>query len=275
VDDVQARELAGHIEGLLDEAGDAATELVAALLELYGEGLARIVARVPDPGALAGDEVIAHLLLLHGLHPEPLATRVQSALDEVRPYLDSHGGDVELLGVEDGIVRLRLQGSCSGCPSSSATLKLAIEDAIHKLAPDVEDISAEGAVEPPPPAPGLLQLQMAGPEPKPLPMASWTVADGMPRIEGGLTVKEVAGERVLFVRLNTGAYAYRARCPGCGGSLEDAALEGAELACAGCEHRFDVRVAGRCVDDAGLHLDPVPLLVDGAGGVKVALGAPA
>ena len=52
--------------------------------------------------ALAGDELVAHLLLLHGLHPVPLEERVRGALDEVRPYLDSHGGDVELLGVEDG-----------------------------------------------------------------------------------------------------------------------------------------------------------------------------
>jgi Fe-S cluster biogenesis protein NfuA/nitrite reductase/ring-hydroxylating ferredoxin subunit len=269
VEDAQARELAAHIEALLDDADDAATELVAALLELYGEGLARVVARVPDPAALAADEVVAHLMLLHGLHPEPLEARVQSALDEVRPYLDSHGGDVELLGVSDGVVRLRLQGSCQGCPSSSATLKLAIEDAIHKAAPDVEGIEADGAVPPPPPPGGL---PMAAPAPA-LPMASWTVADGMPKIAGGLTVKEVAGERVLFIRLHAGAYAYRSRCPGCGGALDAATLEGAELACATCGHRYDVRVAGRCVDEPGLHLDPVPLLVDGAGGVKVALGA--
>ena len=272
MDDTEARELVGHIEALLDSADDGATDLAAALLELYGEGLARVLQHVPEPEALAGDEVVAHLLLLHGLHPVPIEARVRSALDEVRPYLDSHGGDVELLGVDDGVVRLRLEGSCSGCPSSSATLKLAIEDAIHKTAPDVAEIEAEGAVEPPPPP-----LPMAGalPMAKPLPMASWTVADGMPRLEGGLTVREVAGERVLFVRLHTGAYAYRARCPGCGGALADAVLEGAELTCAGCAHRFDVRVAGRCVDEEGLHLDPVPLLVDGAGGVKVALGAPA
>lgn len=272
MDDREARELVGRIEALLEGADEAATELVAALLDLYGEGLARVLALVGDPAALAGDELVAHLLLLHGLHPEPLAARVQSALDEVRPYLDSHGGDVELIGVENGIVRLRLQGSCSGCPSSSATLKLAIEDAIHKVAPDVDDIEAEGAVEPAAPPAGLIQLQMAGPA-KPLPMASWTVADGMPKLPGGLTVKEVAGERVLFVRLSAGAYAYRASCPGCDGSLEDATLEGAELSCASCGHRYDVRVAGRAVDEAGLHLDPVPLLVDGAGGVKVALGA--
>ena len=119
--DAQARELVARIDGMLDAADDGCTELVAAVLELYGEGLARVVARVPDPAALAGDELVSHLLLLHGLHPEPVEARVRAALDEVRPYLDSHGGDVELLAIEEGVVRLRLQGSCKGCPSSAAS----------------------------------------------------------------------------------------------------------------------------------------------------------
>ena len=255
--DAQARELVARIDAMLDAADDGCTELVAALLELYGEGLARVVARVPDPAALAGDELVSHLLLLHGLHPEPVEARVRAALDEVRPYLDSHGGDVELLAVEEGVVRLRLQGSCKGCPSSAATLELAIEDAIRKHAPDVEEIEADGAVEEPP---GLV----------PLPMASWTPG---PELPGELTVEDVGGERILFARLHASTYAYRARCPGCGGALEDATLAGAELTCIACGHRYDVRVAGRCVDDADLHLDPVPLLSDGNGGVKVALGA--
>ena len=57
MNDNEARELVGRIEALLDGADDAANELVAALLDLYGEGLARVVARLPDPAVLAGDEV--------------------------------------------------------------------------------------------------------------------------------------------------------------------------------------------------------------------------
>jgi Fe-S cluster biogenesis protein NfuA/nitrite reductase/ring-hydroxylating ferredoxin subunit len=259
VNDHEARELVGRIEALLEGAGDAATELVAALLDLYGEGLARVVARVPDPAALAGDEVVSHLLLVHGIHPVPLAERVRAALDEVRPYLDSHGGDVELLSAGGGVVRLRMQGSCKGCPSSAATLKLAIEDAIAKHAPDVETVEADGAVPEPEPEP-LVQL----------PMASWTpVSD----LLGELSVEDVGGERILFARLHASTYAYRARCPACAGSLEDATLAGAELTCAACGQRYDVRVAGRAVGADGLHLDPVPLLSDGNGGVRVALGA--
>jgi Fe-S cluster biogenesis protein NfuA len=151
VTDQQARERAARLEELLEAlealpaaARDTATEAVATLLDLYGEGLGRIVARVP-PEALAGDEVIAHLLLVHGLHPVPLEQRVESALDGVRPYLRSHGGEVQLLGVQAGVVRLRLQGSCSGCPSSRTTLELAVEEAIRNAAPEVEAVEAEDA----------------------------------------------------------------------------------------------------------------------------------
>jgi Fe-S cluster biogenesis protein NfuA len=158
MDDRQARELVARIDVLLDDVHDV--ELVQALVDLYGEGLARIVAH--DPECVAGvaeDELVAHLLMLHGLHPVPLEERVRGALDDVRPYLEQHGGDVELLGVEGAVARLRLQGTCNGCPSSTATLKHAIEEAIQRVAPDIEEIEAEGAVEPS----GLLQIEIACP----------------------------------------------------------------------------------------------------------------
>jgi Fe-S cluster biogenesis protein NfuA len=169
---------AERIEALLDEletlgdgaARDTATALVQALLEVYGEALARLVGHVAErddgtlANALAGDEVVAPLLMLHGLHPVPLERRVDGALAEVRPYLESHGGGVELLGIEEGVVRLELQGSCSGCPSSTVTLKHAVEEAIHKAAPDVAEIVAEDA----PREPALIQLEVYEACPAPL-----------------------------------------------------------------------------------------------------------
>jgi Fe-S cluster biogenesis protein NfuA/nitrite reductase/ring-hydroxylating ferredoxin subunit len=287
LDDRAARERVARVDVLLEElerAGpalptDLAVELVQALLDLYGEGLARIVAEVAardDDGALAralaGDELVSHLLLLHGLHPLPLAARVRGALDEVRPYLESHGGDVELLGVEEGVVRLALRGSCDGCASSAATLKLAIEDAIHKAAPDVDAVEAEGAA-PPAPAP-LLQLEISDALRAP-PAETWVEAGPLDDAGDAPLVREVAGEPVLFAALNRTRFAYRPACPGCAASLDGAALVDDELACPGCGRRYDVRRAGRCVSDAALHLDPVPLLVDAAGTVTVALGASA
>jgi Fe-S cluster biogenesis protein NfuA/nitrite reductase/ring-hydroxylating ferredoxin subunit len=291
VDDRDARERVARIEVLLEEvetladpaARATATELVQTLLELYGEGLARVVSHVAevDDGrlaeALADDELVAHLLLLHGLHPVPLETRVRDALEGVSPYLESHGGGVELLGVEEGVVRLALQGSCSGCPSSTATLKLAIEDAIHKAAPDIERVEADGVAPAAPPP--LLQLEFAGgarlePAPTTGPDDSWAMAGGMPELRGGGQVlRDVAGEPLLFIAMDERFYAYRPVCPGCDGSLAGAAVSEAELACPSCGKRYDVRRAGRCADTPELHLQPVPLLVDDAGMVKVAMGA--
>jgi Fe-S cluster biogenesis protein NfuA len=154
-----------RVEALLDEIEafpepqrEVATELVQALLEMYGEGLAKMVAAGPVP---VEDELVAHLLLLHGLHPVPVEERVTAALDSVRPYLLAHGGGVELLGISEGVVHLRLEGACHGCPSSALTLRSAVEDAVLKAAPDVERIDAEGAVEPS----GLLQIEIACPLP--------------------------------------------------------------------------------------------------------------
>lgn len=268
---VRVETLLGEIEALKDPPARAkAAEMVQVLLELYGEGLARMMEVVADGeeskrtfGAFAEDELISHLLLLHGLHPQDVETRVVSALEEVRPYLQSHGGNVELLGVEGGVARLRMQGSCDGCPSSAMTLKLAIEEAIQKAAPDLEGIEAEGVSEPKP-APTLV----AGPtlrrkEKKPKEeQTSWTVVGGLPQLSGGgMLVKEISGEPVLFVKLEDYFYAYRHLCPGCGESLEGGSLKWAELGCPGCGRRYDVRRAGRCLDAQQLYLEPIPLLV--------------
>ena len=96
--------------------------------------------------SFARDDLVGSLLLLYGLHPLDIETRVHQALEKVRPYLGSHGGNVELLGVtQAGVVHLRLQGSCHGCPSSAMTLKLAIEEAIYAAAPDIVALEVEGS----------------------------------------------------------------------------------------------------------------------------------
>jgi Fe-S cluster biogenesis protein NfuA/nitrite reductase/ring-hydroxylating ferredoxin subunit len=195
----------------------------------------------------------------------------------VRPYLESHGGDVELLAVDDGVVRLALEGSCNGCPSSAVTLKLAIEDAIWKAAPDVERIDAEGAAEEKPAAAPLLQIELSDALKAPAaePPGEWAAADGLPAlVDGGVRLHAVAGQRVLFLAAGGRTYAYRPDCPACGASLEEAHLVGGELHCGGCEARYDVRRAGRGVNAPDLHLAPIPLLDDG-GVVRVALGAAA
>jgi Fe-S cluster biogenesis protein NfuA len=151
MDDADVRELVARVESLLEGLDDRSTEVVRALVELYGEALARMLAGA-DP---TQDELLAHLLLVHDLHPVDVETRVRQALEDVRPYLGSHGGDVELLGVEGGVARLRLEGTCNGCPSSTVTLRNAIEEAVMRAAPELERIEAEGVAEP---KPALVQI---------------------------------------------------------------------------------------------------------------------
>lgn len=262
--------LLGEIEALDDpNARSKAAEVVQILLDLYGEGLARMMDTVAagEGGdkafeAFADDELVSHLLLLHGLHPWDMETRIAKALEEVRPYLQSHGGNVEFLGVEGGVARLRMQGSCSGCPSSTMTLKLAIEEAIQKAAPDLEGIEAEGVAEVP--APTIVAGPTLRRKKRPVEHGpSWTVVGGLPQLRsGGLLAKEVSGEPVLFLKVAGDFFAYRNLCPGCGGTLGGGGLEGSELGCPGCGRRYDVRGAGRCLDDPRMHLEPIPLLAD-------------
>jgi len=161
--DPEARRRIEHLETLIQNlerlpdptARDQARELVQTLLDFHGTALGRLLGRVGDLGepghaliaSLADDDIVSSLLLLYGLHPLDMETRVEQALERVRPLLRSHHGDVELLSVVNGVVRLRMQGSCHGCPSSALTLKNAIEEAIYASAPDVAAIEVEGVVE--------------------------------------------------------------------------------------------------------------------------------
>src|ERR687885_21749 len=151
MDDAEVRELVARVESLLGGLDEQATEAVQALVELYGEALSRFLAGA-DP---TSDELLSHLLLVHDLHPVDVETRVRRALEDVRPYLGSHGGDVALLAIEDGVARVRLEGTCNGCPSSAVTLRNAIEEAIFRAAPELERVDAEGAEEP---KPALVQI---------------------------------------------------------------------------------------------------------------------
>lgn len=66
--------------------------------------------------------------------------RVEEILNKIRPSLQADGGDVELVEVKDGIVKLRLQGACAGCPMSQMTLKLGIERELKKAIPEIKEV---------------------------------------------------------------------------------------------------------------------------------------
>jgi Fe-S cluster biogenesis protein NfuA/nitrite reductase/ring-hydroxylating ferredoxin subunit len=284
---------AARIETLIQEvaafpdphARATAEELVQSILDMYGEGLARLLELTADTDAaglplidtFAGDDLLSSLFLLHGLHPLDIDTRITQALDEVRPYLKSHGGNVEFVKVEDGIAHLRLQGSCHGCPGSTTTLKLAIEEAINKAAPDLHGLQVEGVTDPPA-RPGIPVTFVPPRRHKESRRPSqqeggWRVVEGLPSLsDDALEVVTIEEEAVLFCQIAGIYYAYHNRCGNCNVPLDEASLEGTTLSCSSCGRRYDVCRAGRSLDAPTLFLEPLPLLVED-GQVKVALSA--
>ena len=281
--------LVNQIENVADPALKAtAKNLVQSLMELHGAGIERMLEIVHQDStsgssiieALVRDDHVRSLLLIYGLHPDSLETRVMQALEKTRPYLKSHGGNVNLVGVDDlGAVTLRLEGNCHGCPSSSATLKLAVEEAIYEAAPDDTAILVHGEIqEVPATTLGFVPLsQLAGNANGPresktdCDQVGWEEVFGLDAISSGtLRREEVGGRDILFCRLEENLYAYNNACPGCGQPLGSARLQGTVLACPICSQHYDVARAGRGVDLDSIHLEPVPLLSEN-GRVRVAL----
>ncbi|WP_229701039.1 NifU family protein [Streptomyces camponoticapitis] len=272
-------------------ARERSEELVRLVTDFYGAGLERLLDLVHERGrlddetlaAIAADDLVASVLLVHGLHPYSVMTRVEKALDSVRPYLGSHGGDVELLEVTDeGAVKLRLLGSCDGCPSSSATLELAVRGAIEAAAPEITTIevepaeeSAAGAAGPLVPVDALFSRLHEAEAGAGDAGATWEPVPALLALEsGGVERFTVGGLPVVACRIGPDLFAFRDRCARCELPMEGATLArrlggGAGdgvLRCSACRAHYDVRRAGACLDEEadGAHLDPLPLLADGA-----------
>ena len=128
------------------DARSTALALVQSLMDLHAEAFGRVLELSGSRSVVerfAADELVGSLLLLYGLHPEPVENRVEAALERVRPYIRSHGGSVVLVRIDDGVVHLRLDGTCHDCPSSASTMKLTVEEAIFEAAPEVREVVAD------------------------------------------------------------------------------------------------------------------------------------
>jgi Fe-S cluster biogenesis protein NfuA/nitrite reductase/ring-hydroxylating ferredoxin subunit len=227
----------------------------------------------------------------------PLETRVIEALEKVRPYMESHGGNVELMSLEDGVARIRLQGSCSDCKASSATLELAIKQALEEAAPDLWGLEVEGLVEDPvtgmplpmaePAAPTGFELPVVNVGPglgQELPMAdaagapaapmrppSWYDVQGITGLGlAQMAATDVEGNGLVIANVDGTLLAYHNRCAACGGALDRGELTDGALACPECGRSYFLPRAGRSLDGENLQLEPIPLLQE-QGRIKVAL----
>ena len=260
----RVQELTGRLEDLDDPAcRGLAEELTSAVVQMYGAGLERIV-ELADAGtreAMAKDSLVAGLLMIHDLFPVPIEDRVAQALDTVRPYMESHGGNVELLGIEDGVAKLRLEGSCKSCRASSSTLELAVRQALEEAAPDLLGMDVEGVVEEEDEVTGVA-LPMANGAP------SWHILDIA--APDALTATAIDDVSLFVANVDGTLLAYRNKCPDCGGALDGGALDDGALRCPACGRGYFLPQAGRSMDDEHLQLQPIPLLRE-AEGIKVAL----
>jgi nitrite reductase/ring-hydroxylating ferredoxin subunit len=223
--------------------------------------------------ALTGDVLVADLLLAHGLHPDDIGTRLELALDALRPFLRAYGSQAELVEVTaDRAVRVRLD-TCTGpelvgapppfpdCPPGVAPLGFAVRTALQEAAPEatitVEEASGSRS------APRSF-------------VGRWHRIAEAGDLPVGAVMRTVVAGTPLAVCLSSGhIFGFRDSCARCGGSLRNATLEKshdtpvepadlvgrAVLACPTCSTRYDVRRSGAGIDLPELSLDPLPVLV--------------
>lgn len=155
IEEQQVRKQAQEIERLIREI-ETITDpelraklvtLVQSIMAFHAAGIERLMKIIRDDvelsrsilNELANDNLVASLLLLYGVHPFSIEVRVEQALDRLRSNAVLNGGNIELLGISDGIVRLEVQNQ-KNCQSSKQALRAAVEEALYEAAPDATEI---------------------------------------------------------------------------------------------------------------------------------------
>lgn len=240
------------------EVGAAAAEMLRCVDAAHRSGLGRLLALAREAGLgerLGAEPEVRLLIDLYDLDEGGEQRRADAVLDTVRPYVESHGGRLEVVGAADGVVSVRLSGACQGCSGSAATLRHVVEGTLREAMP------------------GFVRMEVVAP-PVPSSFIPLTAIQERPRIRWHETIAaadvppssvqplEVDGERVLVANVAGEHYAYRNACPGTPFPLDGGRVEDGVLTCPfhGC--RFDLR-GGRRLEVAGPGLGVVPIVVDG------------
>jgi len=266
-------------------------ETLIATLERDGDERALMLLELVDAVHRPGMELLAAgendhpvaqaLLSMYDLGPIDERIEVEEALDEIRPYIESHGGGLELLDVEDGVVHVRMSGACNGCAGSAITLRRGVEEILRERYENFKEVVAhepEGAEQGNGDgAPGLLQIeQVGGPG---LPQIEQVGGPDLLQIEdmrrpvfahvadladlppGKITAVEVEGQSILVSNVGGEPYAFRNVCPTDERSpLDGGRLTGPALVCPWHNCAYDAR-SGKRIDDRpeapGLAVMPV------------------
>lgn len=267
VDKAQSR-----VEDLDDDAKEAALGLKKALEDFHKPALLQIVRSLKDDPrgkellfALVDEPMVRAVLGLHGIIRADPITRAKAALESVRPYLQSHGGDVELVKIEDRVAYVRMHGSCNGCSMSAVTLRDGVEEA---LVNGIEEIDSVEALEDEPTA-AFISLDSIGrkPQKKTLAELGW--------VEGP-EVSEVSSDAMLRFDVSTNAgdtqsfivtiadnrlAVFRNECVHQGLSLDGGMVDDGIIICPWHGFKFEAG-SGDCVSNPGAQLQQVPTRVE-------------
>lgn len=277
-------EAARAVEELDPAAREAAQRLRAAVEDAHRAALTTIVRRLRADEAgrealyeLVDDPLVHLLFLLHGIvRPDPM-TQARTVLDTVRPGLQSHGGDVELVRIEDGVAYVRLSGACNGCSMSSVTMRTTVEEALVSGVPAV--VSVE--VLPSEPTPTVIPLSAIGVRtqtPEEARAAGWELAAPATDIPDGQVASFTLSSRsgpdveVVVVRIGPSMTAYRDACAHQGLPLGDALLDvdAGTLTCPWHGFCYEA-LSGECMSSPGVALEQLPMRVD-SGDVWIRVG---
>jgi nitrite reductase/ring-hydroxylating ferredoxin subunit/Fe-S cluster biogenesis protein NfuA len=258
IEDEQTRtEVFALLDGIDTVHRYALGRLMERLAKYGGPGL---VARVAD------DAMVQTLLDMYDLRAVDEREQVEGALESVYPYIESHGGHLELLGVEAGTVRVRLSGSCGDCPGSSGTLTRVVEAALREGYSGFRALVAEQPIPATPMPEPVAHRALRRPR--------WVIVgrvDDFP--PGELRAVWPEGSSLLLARLGDEFYAYRNGCPpGSPLTLHTGHLEGTTLICPWHGCRYDIRTGKRLDGEGKLEVLPVAVR---DGEIKIAVGTEA
>ena len=275
--DQAVAQLATLVETLEREGDDRALMLLGLMDDIHRPALELIAEGHTDhPVALA-------VLSMYGLAPVDQYVEAEEALDEIRPYIEGHGGGLELVDVQDGVISVRMSGACNGCAASAMTLQRGIEGKLRERLDWFKEVVAlepEGGEAEPHEAPGALPLLHIEPLSSKVakPNGGATELLQIEKLrrpvfvdvgafddlqEGKMKAVDVDGRSVLILKLEGEPYAFVNICPSAGARLplDGARLTGAVIVCPWHNCAYDARSGKRVDDEPGPALAVVPIAV--------------
>jgi nitrite reductase/ring-hydroxylating ferredoxin subunit/Fe-S cluster biogenesis protein NfuA len=253
-----------EVHALDDDSRTRALNLKHAVEAFHKAGLTRIVRRLRDDPRgkellfeLVDDPLIYALFVMHGIIRADPVTRVTQVLETVRPYLHSHGGDVELVEVRGDTVSIRLHGACNGCSQSAAALRQGVEEAILGQIAEIKQVE----VVPSEPSPALIAPDAIGVSPGP----GWVKGPSVEEMPSGTLLRfDTNVASVLIVNFDNRLSAFRNTCVHKGlpldGGLFD--VEAGILTCPWHGFCYDAHT-GECITAPQAQLESFPIRVTG------------